>query len=109
MLELILTIGNYMNSSAKSYEPVHGFDISFLPKVSDLPCASLSIDTVVYLHQLHSTKANDGRRSLLHFIVQAIEEEHRDLLVFSEEFYSLADGVSKSRMKNVCRRSDGQA
>lgn len=34
MLELILTIGNYMNSSAKSYEPVHGFDISFLPKVN---------------------------------------------------------------------------
>jgi len=34
MLELILTVGNYMNSSAKSYEPVHGFDISFLPKVN---------------------------------------------------------------------------
>ncbi|CAF2976328.1 unnamed protein product [Rotaria sp. Silwood2] len=76
MLELILTIGNYMNSSAKSYEPIHGFDISFLPK-------------------LHSTKANDGRRSLLHFIVQAIEDKHRDLLSFSDEFYLLADGVSK--------------
>ncbi|CAF2135278.1 unnamed protein product [Rotaria magnacalcarata] len=76
MLELILTIGNYMNSSAKSYEPVHGFDISFLPK-------------------LHSTKANDGRRSLLHFIVQAIENKHRDLLSFSDEFNSLADGISK--------------
>ncbi|CAF3582010.1 unnamed protein product [Rotaria sp. Silwood1] len=76
MLELILTVGNYMNSSAKSYEPVHGFDISFLPK-------------------LHSTKANDGRRSLLHFIVQAIENKHRDLLSFSDEFYSLADGISK--------------
>ncbi|CAF3926013.1 unnamed protein product, partial [Adineta steineri] len=76
MLELILTIGNYMNSSAKSYEPVHGFDISFLPK-------------------LHSTKANDGRRSLLHFIVQAIEDKHRDLLSFSDEFFSLADGISK--------------
>ncbi|CAF0923074.1 unnamed protein product [Adineta ricciae] len=76
MLELILTVGNYMNSSAKSYEPIHGFDISFLPK-------------------LHSTKANDGRRSLLHFIVQAIEDKHRDLLSFADEFYALADGVSK--------------
>ncbi|CAF3047800.1 unnamed protein product [Rotaria sp. Silwood2] len=76
MLELILTVGNYMNSSAKSYEPIYGFDISFLPK-------------------LHSTKANDGRRSLLHFIVQAIENKHRDLLSFSDEFYSLADGISK--------------
>ena len=36
MLELILTVGNYMNSSAKTYEPVHGFDISFLPKVNFL-------------------------------------------------------------------------
>ena len=33
MLELILTVGNYMNSSAKTYEPIHGFDISFLSKV----------------------------------------------------------------------------
>jgi hypothetical protein len=38
MLELILTVGNYMNSSAKSYEPVHGFDISFLPKVNQEIC-----------------------------------------------------------------------
>ncbi|CAF3501693.1 unnamed protein product [Adineta steineri] len=76
MLELILTVGNYMNSSAKTYEPVHGFDISFLPK-------------------LHSTKANDGRRSLLHFIVQAIQDKHRDLLSFSDEFYVLADGITK--------------
>jgi hypothetical protein len=45
---------------------------------------------------LHSTKANDGRRSLLHFIVQAIENKHQDLLSFSDEFYLLADGVSKS-------------
>jgi len=36
MLELILTVGNYMNSSAKTYEPIHGFDISFLPKVKIL-------------------------------------------------------------------------
>ena len=47
-------------------------------------------------HQLHSTKANDGRRSLLHFIVQAIEDKHRDLLTFSDEFYLIADGISKS-------------
>ena len=33
LVELVLTIGNYMNSSGKTYEPVYGFDISFLPKV----------------------------------------------------------------------------
>jgi hypothetical protein len=43
MLELILTVGNYMNSSAKSYEPIHGFDISFLPKVIQTNFPFLSI------------------------------------------------------------------
>jgi hypothetical protein len=96
MLELILTVGNYMNSSAKTYEPVHGFDISFLPKVIlSIFFFSLNLNS---FPQLHSTKANDGRRSLLHFIVQAIEDKHRDLLSFSDEFYSLADAVSKSKI-----------
>lgn len=36
LIELVLTIGNYMNSSAKTYEPIYGFDISFLPKVSSI-------------------------------------------------------------------------
>ncbi|CAF5087789.1 unnamed protein product, partial [Rotaria socialis] len=61
------TIGNYMNSSGKTYEPIYGFDISFLPK-------------------LHSTKANDGKRTLLHFILQEIEKDHPDLLQFGDEF-----------------------
>ncbi len=96
MLELILTVGNYMNSSAKTYEPIHGFDISFLPKVKIL---FNSIKINLWSFQLHSTKANDGRRSLLHFIVQAIEDKHRDLLSFSDEFYLFADGVSKSKFE----------
>ena len=33
---------------------------------------------------------------MLHFIVQAIEDKHRDLLTFSDEFYLIADGISKS-------------
>ena len=33
LIELVLTIGNYMNCSTKTYEPIYGFDISFLPKV----------------------------------------------------------------------------
>ncbi|CAF3072467.1 unnamed protein product, partial [Rotaria sp. Silwood2] len=74
MLELILTVGYYINSSVTTYKPIHSFNISFLPK-------------------FHSTKANDGRRSLLHFIEQAIEDKHRDLLSFSNEFYLLADGL----------------
>jgi diaphanous 3 len=33
LIELVLTIGNYMNSSVKNYDPIYGFDMSFLPKV----------------------------------------------------------------------------
>ncbi|CAF1162558.1 unnamed protein product, partial [Didymodactylos carnosus] len=76
MLELILTIGNYMNSSAKSYEPIYGFDIKFLPR-------------------LHTTKSNDGKRTLLHFIAQEVEKDHPDLLKFPEEFQGLSEVASK--------------
>lgn len=34
LIEFVLTIGNFMNSSTKTYEPIYGFDISFLPKVN---------------------------------------------------------------------------
>ncbi|CAF3987682.1 unnamed protein product [Adineta steineri] len=76
LIELVLTIGNYMNSSAKTYEPIYGFDMSFLPK-------------------LHSTKANDGKRTLLHFILQEIEKDHADLLKFGDEFQGVAEVASK--------------
>ncbi|CAF1000284.1 unnamed protein product [Rotaria sordida] len=76
LIELVLTIGNYMNSSGKTYEPIYGFDINFLPK-------------------LHSTKANDGKRTLLHFIIQEIEKDHADLLKFGDEFQGVAEVASK--------------
>jgi hypothetical protein len=76
LIELILTIGNYMNSSAKTYEPIYGFDISFLPK-------------------LHNTKANDGKRTLLHFILQEIEKDYKDLLQFGGEFQGVTEVASK--------------
>ena len=94
-----------MNSSAKTYEPVHGFDISFLPKVISSIFFSALYPPSSF-KQLHSTKANDGRRSLLHFIVQAIEDKHRDLLSFSDEFYSLADAVSKSEIVRCYHRHE---
>ncbi|CAF0761742.1 unnamed protein product [Didymodactylos carnosus] len=76
ILELILTVGNYMNSSAKSYEPVYGFDITFLPR-------------------LHATKANDGKRTLLHFMAQEIEKDQPDLLKFLDEFQGVAEVAAK--------------
>ena len=34
LIEFILTIGNYVDACAKNYEPIDGFDISFLSRVS---------------------------------------------------------------------------
>ena len=94
LVELILTIGNYMNSSGKTYEPIYGFDMSFLPKVKrSFTLEHRHISSV----QLHSTKANDGKRTLLHFILQEIEKDHADLLKFGDEFQGVSEVASKSK------------
>ena len=46
---------------------------------------------------MHSTKANDGKRTLLHFIVQEIEKEHQDLLKFGDEFQGVTEVAHKSK------------
>jgi hypothetical protein len=46
---------------------------------------------------LHSTKANDGKRTLLHFILQEIEKDHPDLMKFGDEFQGVAEVASKSK------------
>ena len=102
LIELVLTIGNYMNSSAKAYEPIYGFDMSFLPKVRQCVFyATRLIDGSLSLCQLHSTKANDGKRTLLHFILQEIEKDHSDLLKFGDEFQGVSEMASKS-MFSTC-------
>lgn len=47
--------------------------------------------------KLHSTKANDGKRTLLHFILQEIQQDHPDLLTFGDDFQVLADMASKGK------------
>lgn len=93
---MILTIGNYMNSSSKAYEPIYGFDMSFLPKVKQTFCLRARRQLFA-LVQLHSTKANDGKQTLLHFILREIEKDHPDLLKFGDEFQGVAEVASKSK------------
>jgi hypothetical protein len=46
---------------------------------------------------LHGTKANDGKRTLLHFMLQQMEKDHPDLIKFGDEFQGVAEVASKSK------------
>merc|ERR1719229_780225 len=62
VLELILLMGNIMNTGSRNEQSV-GFDISYLPKLSN-------------------TKDRDNKSTLLHFLVETIEKSHPHLLTF---------------------------
>ena len=55
-------MGNIMNTGSKNEQSV-GFDISYLPKLSN-------------------TKDRDNKLTLLHFLVETIEKSHPHLLTF---------------------------
>ena len=62
MLELILLMGNIMNTGSRNEQSV-GFDISYLPKLSN-------------------TKDRDNKGTLLHFLAETIEKSHPHLINF---------------------------
>ena len=66
ILELILLMGNIMNTGSKNEGSV-GFDISYLPKLSN-------------------TKDRDNKSTLMHFLVETIEKSHPQLLNFFVSF-----------------------
>ena len=55
-------MGNIMNTGSRNEQSV-GFDISYLPKLSN-------------------TKDRDNKLTLLHFLVETIEKSHPHLLTF---------------------------
>ena len=55
-------MGNIMNTGSKNEQSV-GFDISYLPKLSN-------------------TKDRDNKSTLMHFLVETIEKSHPQLLNF---------------------------
>ncbi len=67
LLEVLLFVGNFMNSGSSNLEGTIGFDMKFLPK-------------------FYGTKANDNRRTLLHLVAQIIFEKHSMIFNFSKDF-----------------------
>ena len=80
ILELILLIGNIMNTGSRLEQSV-GFDISYLPKLSN-------------------TKDKDNQSTLLHFLVETIEAKKPELLNFYEEILHL-DKASKASFESI--------
>ena len=76
LLEVLLLIGNILNSGSANLEGSFGFDMKFLPKFS-------------------STKANDNRRTLLHLVAQIVTEKHEAILNFNEDFGAFIEQASR--------------
>ncbi|XP_043474411.1 protein diaphanous isoform X2 [Leptopilina heterotoma] len=82
ILELILLLGNYMNSGSKNGQ-AFGFEISFLTKLT-------------------STKDIDNRQTLMHYLVDTIERKFPDCLNFMEELTHV-DRASRVSLENIQR------
>ncbi|XP_058447723.1 protein diaphanous [Malaya genurostris] len=80
VLELILLLGNYMNSGSKK-EAAFGFEISFLPKLS-------------------STKDYENKQTLLHYIADVVEKKFPEALTFNEDL-SHVDKASRVSLDNI--------
>ena len=80
ILELVLLIGNIMNSGSRLEQCV-GFDVSYLPKLSN-------------------TKDKLNQSTLLHFLVEKVEMDQPDLLNFDEEMIHL-DAAAKVSLENI--------
>ncbi|XP_029142084.1 protein diaphanous homolog 2 [Protobothrops mucrosquamatus] len=82
LLELVLMIGNYMNSGSRNAQSL-GFNISFLCKIRD-------------------TKSSDQKTTLLHFLADICEEKYQDILKFPDELEHVesASKVSAQSLKS---------
>ncbi|XP_017082400.1 protein diaphanous [Drosophila eugracilis] len=77
ILELILLLGNYMNSGSKN-EAAFGFEISYLTKLSN-------------------TKDTDNKQTLLHYLADLVEKKFPDAL----NFYDDLSHVNKASRVNM--------
>lgn len=80
ILELILLLGNYMNSGSKN-EAAFGFEISFLTKLT-------------------STKDYENKQTLLHYIAEIVEVKFPECLNFYEDL-SHVDKASRVSLDNI--------
>merc|ERR1719259_262311 len=88
ILEIILLIGNIMNTGSKNAQSI-GFDISYLTK-------------------LNNTKDRENAGTLLHFLVEYVERDFPELLSFEEEILHLdpASRISVENIKKVLKQMD---
>lgn len=88
LLELVLLVGNYLNSGTKNAQAV-GFEISYLPKLT-------------------STKDAENKTTLLHYLVDIIEEKFEEVLAFSEEVAHVdrASRVSMDTIQKTLKQMD---
>ncbi|XP_076246123.1 diaphanous related formin 1 isoform X2 [Calliopsis andreniformis] len=82
ILELILLLGNYMNSGSRNGQ-AFGFEISFLTKLT-------------------STKDIDNKQTLMHYLVDTIEHKFPECLSFPEELAHV-DRASRVSLENIQR------
>lgn len=80
ILELILLLGNYMNSGSKN-EAAFGFEISFLTKLT-------------------STKDYENKQTLLHYITEVVEVKFPECLNFYEDLTHV-DKASRVSLDNI--------
>lgn len=80
VLELILLLGNYMNTGSKN-EQAFGFEISFLTKLTN-------------------TKDSENRQTLLHYIAQTVEKNFPESLTFYEDL-SHVDKASRVSLETI--------
>ncbi|XP_071951717.1 protein diaphanous homolog 2-like isoform X2 [Antedon mediterranea] len=82
LLELILLMGNYMNSGSRNAQSV-GFDLSYLTK-------------------LRETKSADTKQTLMHFLAEAVSAKYPDVAGFAEEL-SQVDKAARVSEDNVIK------
>ncbi|KAL0858771.1 hypothetical protein ABMA27_011242 [Loxostege sticticalis] len=80
ILELLLLLGNYMNTGSNN-AGAYGFEISFLTKLT-------------------STKDLENKQTLLHYLVETIENKFPDVLTFAEEMPHI-DRAARVSMENL--------
>lgn len=80
LLELVLLMGNYMNSGSRNAQS-YGFDLSSLCKLKD-------------------TKSSDQKKTLLHFLAEISEERFPDVLKFVDDWQHV-DKASRVSAENL--------
>ncbi|KAK9508062.1 hypothetical protein O3M35_007806 [Rhynocoris fuscipes] len=85
ILELILLMGNYMNSGSRNGQ-AFAFEINFLPKLS-------------------ATKDLENKTTLMHYLVDTIEKKFPELLTFGDELMHVdrAARVSVDQIQKALR------